>query len=138
MGVRGVQCLIGVCGGSAEIPCVSIQTILGLVFAPVGWLLGFTGDEILKAGSLIATKLALNEMVAYSELLTAGLSERAFILMTYVLCGFANFSSIGIQVGGIGALAPEKKHVLAELGIYAVIGGTLSTMLSAFIAGLFV
>jgi CNT family concentrative nucleoside transporter len=130
--------LLELCGFMCELPCVSIQMLLGILFAPFGWLLGLTGAEIIKAGSLIGTKLALNEMVAYSELLTLGLSERAVILMTYVLCGFANFSSIGIQVGGIGALAPEKRHVLAQLGVYAVVGGTLSSLLSAFIAGLFV
>lgn len=137
-GCQSANYLLELCGATCELPCISIQMLLGVLFAPVGWLLGLAGDEIIKAGALMGTKLALNEMVAYSELLASGLSERAVILMTYVLCGFANFSSIGIQVGGIGALAPEKKHMLAELGIYAVVGGTLSTLLSAFIAGLFV
>ena len=89
-----------------------------------------------SAGTLIGTKIAVNEMVAYSTMVTMNLSERATTLLTYALCGFANFSSIGIQLGGIGALVPERRVLLSKLGLYAVLAGTLANLLSAFIAGL--
>ena len=119
-----------------HIPVLSLQIILGWLFASFGWLLGLTGYEMQSAGTLIGTKIAVNEMVAYSTMVTMNLSERATTLLTYALCGFANFSSIGIQLGGIGALVPERRVLLSKLGLYAVLAGTLANLLSAFIAGL--
>jgi CNT family concentrative nucleoside transporter len=111
--------------------------IFAYVFAPFGVLLGFTGHEALAAGQLLGTKVAVNELVAYGELVQMpGLSERTINIMTYALCGFSNFSCIGIQVGGIGALVPTKRTWLTQLGLYAVLGGTLTNLLSAMIAGL--
>ncbi|HVW99950.1 MAG TPA: nucleoside transporter C-terminal domain-containing protein, partial [Candidatus Babeliaceae bacterium] len=92
--------------------------------------------EAYKIGQLLGTKVAVNEMVAYSMLLGMNLSNRAVNLVTYALCGFSNFSCIGIQIGGIGALAPEKRAWLSELGLYAVLGGALANLLSTFIVGL--
>jgi len=117
-------------------PGLSLAIIFSYVFAPVGYLLGFTGQEALKAGQLLGTKVTVNEMVAYLQMVDMQLSERAVSILTYALCGFSNFSCIGIQIGGIGALVPEKRQWLCELGLLAVLGGSLSNLLSAMIAGL--
>jgi CNT family concentrative nucleoside transporter len=119
-----------------QIPTVSIDYILSYIFAPFGYLLGFDGDEIFAAGRLIGTKIALNEAIAYSKMVALDLSERTKYILTYALCGFSNLSCIGIQIGGIGALVPDKRQWLTELGLYALLGGTLSNLLCAMIAGL--
>jgi CNT family concentrative nucleoside transporter len=124
------------CGQLGFASCITLQTIFGVVFAPFGWLLGLTGYEITAAGELIGIKVAVNEMVAYTQMVAMNLSPRAVALLTYALCGFSNFSCIGIQIGGIGALAPTKRAVLSELGFRAVLGGTLANLLSAMVAGL--
>lgn len=122
---------------SWRLPELTLNMIFSYVFAPFGVLLGFTGNEALAAGQLLGTKVAVNELVAYGEMVhMSGLSERTINIMTYALCGFSNFSCIGIQVGGIGALVPNKRHWLTELGLYAVLGGALTNLLSAMIAGL--
>ena len=89
-------------------------------------------------GQLLGTKLAINEFVAYTELVKAGLSERTVAVVTYALCGFANFSTIGIQIGGIGALVPSKRDWLSSFALLALLGGSLSNLLSAMVAGLFI
>lgn len=121
--------LSGCCG-------MSLNQIFAYLFSPFGYLMGFTSTEAFAAGQLIGTKVAINEMVAYGELVSMDLSDRAVSILTYALCGFSNFSCIGIQIGGIGALVPEKRKWLTELGLYAVLGGTLSNLLSAMIAGI--
>lgn len=123
-------------GSSVVVPCLSLQDILGVICAPIGWLMGFDGAELFAVGELVGIKVAVNEMVAYTTMLGMSLSDRAVALVTYALCGFSNFSCIGIQIGGIGALAPEKRPILAELGMRAVLGGALANLLSAFMAGL--
>lgn len=123
-------------GSTWQMPLLSLNMIFAYLFAPFAYLLGFTGNDALIAGQLLGTKLAVNEMVAYGQLGTMLLSERTIAILTYALCGFANFSSIGIQLGGIGPLVPEKRALLSELGLLAVLGGTLSNLLSAMIAGL--
>lgn len=117
---------------------LSIELIFSYILSPFGYLLGFTGTEAMEAGQLIGTKVAVNELIAYGQMVKMNLSPRAMDIITYALCGFSNFSCIGIQIGGIGALVPEKRHVLAELGLYAVLGGALSNLLSAMIAGLLI
>ena len=119
-----------------HIPVLSIQLVCSYLFLPFGYLLGFTGQEARLVSQLIGTKVAVNEVVAYSSMLAMPLSSRAVSLTTYALCGFSNFSCIGIQIGSIGALAPHKRHQLSELGLYAVLGGTMANILSALIAGL--
>ncbi len=114
----------------------SLDLILSYLFLPFGYLFGFTDADAMAASQLIGLKVAINEMIAYSKMVTLHLPERVMNITTYALCGFANFSSIGIQLGGIGALVPEKRHWLAELGMYAVLGGMLANLLSAMIAGL--
>ena len=120
---------------------LSLQAIFGFLFAPVAWLIGISSSEILEVGQLIGTKLFATEFFAFADLSTLqanGLSERSVYLATFALCGFANFMSIGIQIGGIGALAPTRRTELASLGIKALIGGTMASLLSASIAGLFI
>jgi CNT family concentrative nucleoside transporter len=119
-----------------SLPVVSLQSLFGIIFSPFGWLLGLSGTEITAAGELIGIKVSVNEMLAFTQMVGMGLSQRAIALLTYALCGFANFSCIGIQIGGIGALAPSKRAVLSELGFRAVLGGTLANLLSAMVAGL--
>ncbi len=116
--------------------------ILGLIFAPIAWLLGTPGDDILVMGQLLGQKTVINEFVAYAELQkiqagTVALSKKSLIIATYALCGFANFASIGIQIGGIGAIAPKQRKLLTELGIKALIGGTIASFLTAALVGMF-
>ena len=116
----------------------SMQQILGYVFAPVAWLLGVKYNDCRTIGNLLGTRLVLNEFIAFQQLgpLKTALDPRSFNIATYALCGFANFSSIAIQIGGIGALAPTRKSDLARLGLKAVAAGTMANFMSACIAGI--
>jgi CNT family concentrative nucleoside transporter len=116
---------------------LSLQAILGWVFGPIAWALGVPWKDSGTIGSLLGTRMVLNEFVAYSQLgaLKASLDPRSFTIATFALCGFANFSSIGIQLGGIGALAPSRRQDLARLGVRAMIAGTLANFVTATIAG---
>lgn len=121
--------------------CLSLEAILGFLFAPIALAIGAESGDVLQLGQLLGTKMVANEFVAYlqlGELNGAGsLSPKTMFLATFALCGFANFSSIGIQIGGIGALAPERRGDLASLGVKAMIGGTIASLLTASIAGMF-
>ncbi|HTG99683.1 MAG TPA: NupC/NupG family nucleoside CNT transporter [Vicinamibacterales bacterium] len=125
-----VNALLGLVG-------LSLQQIFGWVFAPVAWSMGVPWRDAPTIGNLLGTRMALNEFVAYSQLGTmkATLDPRSFTIATFALCGFANFSSIGIQIGGIGALAPTRRHDLARLGFRAMLAGTLANFVTATIAG---
>jgi concentrative nucleoside transporter, CNT family len=116
---------------------LSLQQIFGWVFAPVAWSMGVPWRDAPTIGNLLGTRMALNEFVAYSQLgpMKATLDPRSFTIATFALCGFANFSSIGIQIGGIGALAPTRRHDLARLGFRAMLAGTLANFITATIAG---
>ena len=116
----------------------SMQQILGYIFAPVAWLLGVKYNDCQTVGNLLGTRLVLNEFIAFQQLgpLKPALDPRSFTIATYALCGFANFSSIAIQIGGIGALAPTRKSDLARLGLKAVAAGTMANFMSACIAGI--
>ncbi|MGO8787080.1 MAG: NupC/NupG family nucleoside CNT transporter [Terriglobia bacterium] len=116
----------------------TLQSLLGYPLAPVAWLLGVPWKDAVTVGNLMGTKVVVNEFVAFSVLgpLRGHIAERSFTIATFALCGFANFSSIGIQIGGIGALAPTRKQDLARLGFKALIAGTLANYLAAAIAGL--
>jgi CNT family concentrative nucleoside transporter len=116
----------------------SLQALLGYPLAPIAWLLGVPWRDAAAVGNLMGTKVVVNEFVAFSMLgpLKGHIAERSFTIATFALCGFANFSSIGIQIGGIGALAPTRKQDLARLGFRALIAGTLANYLAAAIAGL--
>jgi CNT family concentrative nucleoside transporter len=115
----------------------SMQEILGRIFAPVAWLLGVTWNDCATVGNLLGTRLILNEFVAYVNLGTIGntLDPKSFVIATYALCGFANLSSVAMQVGGIGALAPSRRSDLARLGMKAMAAGTMANFMSACIAG---
>ncbi|HUL15435.1 MAG TPA: NupC/NupG family nucleoside CNT transporter [Terriglobales bacterium] len=116
----------------------SLQTVFGWIFAPVAWLIGVPWHEAPQIGNLLGTRMVLNEFVAFGELgpMKAALDPRTFTIATFALCGFANFSSIGIQIGGIGALAPEQRGQLAKFGIRAMLAGTMANLLSAAIVGM--
>ena len=116
----------------------SMQRTLGLVFAPLAWVMGIPWSECTLAGEILGTKTVLNEFVAFADLATRAddFSERSFTILTYALAGFANFSSIGMQIGGIGGIAPKRRSDLARLGLRAMIGGTLAAFMTACVAGL--
>lgn len=122
---------------------LSFQLILGYLFAPLTWLMGVCKEDMVLVGQLLGEKTILNEFVAYvslGELKMQGkfVEEKSIIMATYILCGFANIASIGIQIGGIGALAPQKKATLAKLGFKALIGGTLASLFTAVIVGILI
>lgn len=116
----------------------SLQQILAILFAPVAWALGVSWNDCATVGNLLGTRMVLNEFVAFVDLgkVRSMLQERSFVIATFALCGFANLSSIAIQIGGIGALAPSRKSDLARLGFKAMLVGTLANFMSACIAGL--
>lgn len=122
---------------------LSIEAILGTLFAPIMWLIGVPWDDLLPMGQLLGIKLAASEFVGYiqlAELKNAAneihfSSQKSIVMATYMLCGFANFASIGIQIGGIGGLAPNQRKVLSSFGFRAVLGGTIASLLSATLVG---
>jgi concentrative nucleoside transporter, CNT family len=125
----------------------SLQQVLGWVFSPIAWLIGIPWHDAAAIGNLLGTRMVLNEFVAFAELGKMNpanpvlgvpvLDPRSFTIATFALCGFANFSSIGIQIGGIGALAPEQRSQLAKFGIRAMLAGTMANLISASIVGIF-
>lgn len=123
--------------GAAWFPS-SLESIIGTLFAPIAWLIGIPWHDCVRVGDLLGTRMVLNELVAYSKLgaQKALLDPRSFTIATFALCGFANFSCIGIQIGGIGALAPKRKAEMARLGIRAMLAGTMANLMSASIAGM--
>ena len=118
----------------------SLDAVLGGIFAPIAWLIGIPWHEARRVGNLLGTRMVLNEIVAYSLLgaQKATLSARSFTIATFALCGFANLSSIGIQIGGIGALAPNRRNDLARLGLRAMLAGTMANLMSASIVGILI
>jgi len=116
----------------------SISTVLGFIFRPVAWLIGVSWKDAAAVGNLLGSRMVINELYAYTLLgaQKATLDPRSFTIATFALCGFANLSSIGIQIGGIGALAPNKRDTLAKLGFRAMIAGTMANLMSAAIVGL--
>jgi CNT family concentrative nucleoside transporter len=118
----------------------SLQTLFGTVLRPLAWLMGVPWTDAAKVGNLLGIKISLNELVAYgvlgSYMQEGVISARAAIISTYALCGFANFSSIGIQLGGIAAVAPRRRADLASLGLKAMVGGAIASWITATIAGM--
>ena len=125
-------------GGLPFVPG-SLGQILGYLFAPIAWLIGVPWHDCMAIGNLLGTRMALNEVIAYIGLGTqrAALDPRSFTIATFALCGFANLGSIGMQIGGIGALVPERRNDLARLGVRAMLAGTMANLISASIAGIF-
>ncbi|TKD52306.1 NupC/NupG family nucleoside CNT transporter [Sphingomonas baiyangensis] len=130
--------LLGVIGGWFGYPALSFQAVIGSVFQPIMYLLNIPWDEAGVAGGLFGTKLVLNEFVAFIELgrLGAELSPRTIAIVTFALCGFANFSSIAIQMAATGSLAPNQRPMIARLGVRALLAGSLANLMSAALAGL--
>ncbi len=125
---------------------LSLEMILGTIFSPVMWLIGIAKEDVMLMGQLLGIKLASSEFVAYTQLSILKdiasaphlMYNKSVIIATYMLCGFANFASIGIQIGGIGALAPDQRKTLSEFGLKAVLGGSLASLMSATIAGMII
>jgi CNT family concentrative nucleoside transporter len=113
--------------------------MLGYVMAPVCWLMGLPWDQALTAGSLMGVKTILNELIAYVQLAKLGpdaLDARSRLIMLYALCGFANFASLGIMIGGLGTMAPERRNEINALGVKSIVSGTLTTCLMGAIVGM--
>ncbi len=132
--------LLALFGSFIGVPGLSFELIMGYLFMPISFVMGVPWHEAHQVGVFLAKKLVLNEFVAYLDLnaVKDTLSERSVIISTYALCGFANFSSIAIQVGGIGTIAPQRKSDLAKLGVKSLVGGTLACLMTATIAGILI
>ena len=132
--------ILGKLGGFISVPDLSIELILGYLFSGFAWAMGVPSHEIVQAGSLMGTKLAANEFVAYlqlKEFIDAGtLDPKTIAIVSFALCGFANLGSLGIQIGGISALEPSRRKDLTQVAVRALIAGTLASYMSATFAGL--
>ncbi|HUH11681.1 MAG TPA: nucleoside transporter C-terminal domain-containing protein, partial [Longimicrobiales bacterium] len=140
-GTVGLTALLQDAGALAAGQTLTIQVLLGWLLAPLAWIMGVPWADAVQVGALMGIKTVLNEFVAYLELaglLAAGadLSPRSVVIATYALCGFANFSSIAIQIGGIGGIAPSRRSDLSRLGLRAMVGGTIAAFMTATMAGL--
>ncbi|WP_413362844.1 NupC/NupG family nucleoside CNT transporter [Lysinibacillus sp. 3P01SB] len=131
--------ILGGIGGWFGYENITLEGILGYVFAPLAFAIGVPWEEAVRAGSFIGQKLILNEFVAYSNFgpVIGDFTEKTGIIISFALCGFANLSSMGILIGGLGGMAPDKRSVIAKLAVKAVLAGTLASLLSAAIAGMF-
>jgi CNT family concentrative nucleoside transporter len=119
-------------GGEA----ITLQRLFGYVFRPVMWLIGIPGDEVATAAQLMGTKTVLNEFIAYVDLAKAQLSEHSRLVMTYAMCGFANFGSLGILIGGMGAMVPERRAEIVSLGLRSILSGTMAGCMSGAMVGM--
>lgn len=131
--------MVGGVGGLFGYPDITIEMMLGYVFSPLAFLLGVPAADVSIVASLIGEKLVLNEFVAYVDFvdLKDSMSEKSQVVTTFALCGFANLSAVAVLLGGLGGIVPERRHEIAELGLKAVAGGTLSNIMSAALAGFF-
>jgi concentrative nucleoside transporter, CNT family len=132
--------ILGWVGSWFGFPALSFELLIGYINAPIAWLMGIPWEDCVIAGSILGKKVVLNEFVGYLDLVgnKGNISERSSTILTYALCGFSNFSSIAIQLGGIGTMAPEKRAILSKYGLYSLLGGTLACYMTACIAGLFI
>lgn len=140
LGFVTISCnyILAFVGCSYILPIFSLNFIFSYLFAPIAYVMGFVGQEALTVGNLLGIKITANEFIAFSSMVTLPLSMRTQAILAYALCSFANFSCIGIQIGGIGVLVPEKRIWLSELGLRAVFAATLANITSAMIAGLLI
>lgn len=137
--------MVGGIGGLFGVENLTLDKILGYAFAPLAWVIGAPWAEAQAAGSFIGQKIVINEFVAYTEFINytkdsaqIALSDKTKAIVSFALCGFANLGSIAILVGGLSIMAPNRRGDIARLGVYALIAGTLSNLMSATIAGLFI
>jgi CNT family concentrative nucleoside transporter len=119
-------------------PALSLERIFGWVFSPLAWVIGVEWNDAQTVGMLLGKKVVLNELVAYDALrgMTGSLAPRSFTIATFALCGFANFASVAVQIGGIGGLVPSRRAVIAQYGLRCMIGGALTTLMTACFAGM--
>ncbi|MBW4562550.1 MAG: NupC/NupG family nucleoside CNT transporter [Mojavia pulchra JT2-VF2] len=140
--LAAVNALLGCLGGLVSLPQLSLQWILSFIMAPVAWLMGVPLADCRQVGALLGTKTILNEFIAFLDLKTliasGNISQRGIIIATYALCNFANIGSIGITIGGIAGMAPNRQHDLARMGVKSMIGGLLAGFITACIAGILV
>ena len=133
--------VLGALGGLVGIENLSFQRVLGLAFAPLAWLMGVPAADVTKVGSLLGVKTVLNEFIAYQELAVlvkdGAISRRAAVLASYALCGFANFGSLAILLGGLGGMAPSRRGEIASMGLRSILAGTLATLMAGCWAGIF-
>ena len=141
---EGINSVLG-----TSLPVLSLTSIFGYLLAPVAWLIGVPWEEASIAGGILGQKVMINEFVAYGDLIRyfpaniaesgmVELSSKTIAILSFALCGFANIASIAILLGGLGALIPERRQEIAKFGLIAVLGGTLSNLMSASIAGIFI
>jgi CNT family concentrative nucleoside transporter len=133
-----VNLILGLLPDIAEKP-VTLQRLLGFVMAPVTWLMGIPWSEARISGTLMGTKTVLNEFLAYLDLANlpkGALSERSRLIMTYAMCGFANFGSLGIMIGGMGAMAPDRRDDIVALGMKSIVAGTIATCMTGAVVGI--
>ncbi len=132
--------LLATVGGWVGVPDLTLQRVLGVALAPLAWLMGIPWEDAPKVGAMLGMKTILNEFIAYQELGSAiadgAIGQRAAVIASYALCGFANFGSLAILLGGLGGMAPERRHDVAQLGIRSIVGGTLATMMTGCVAGM--
>ncbi|SFL72904.1 NupC/NupG family nucleoside CNT transporter [Salibacterium qingdaonense] len=135
-----INLIVGLLGSAVGIESLTLEMILGYIFAPIAFMIGVPWGEALQAGSFIGQKLVVNEFVAYASFAPEieSFTEKSRVVITFALCGFANLSSMAIILGGFGSLVPERRNELAQLGLKAVLAGALTSLLSAAIAGMFV
>jgi CNT family concentrative nucleoside transporter len=129
--------LVGFVGAPLGIS-LTIEQMLGFLFAPLAWVIGIPWEECAKAGSLLGVKTVLNELIAYlqlSQIPAGALSERSRLILTYALCGFANFGSLGIMIGGMVAMVPARRAEIVSLGARTIVSGTLATLMTAAVVG---
>ncbi len=137
--VHLVNALLGMCLPDVAGQPITMERVLGMALAPVAWLIGIPWQEARLAGSLIGVKTVLNEFLAYiqlSKIPTDALSDRSRIIVTYALCGFANFGSLGIMIGGMGGMSPEKRPVIISLGMKSILAGTIATCMTGAVVGI--
>ncbi len=134
-----INAILGAVGGAFGVEALTLQQILGYLFAPIAFLIGIPWSEAIQAGSLLGQKLVVNEFVAYIDFVSIkeSLSAHSQVIITVALCGFANLSSMAILLGGLGVLAPSRRPDIARLGLKAVLAGTLSNFMSACLVGIF-
>jgi CNT family concentrative nucleoside transporter len=134
--------LVAMINAGLEFLGTSLQELMGYVLRPIAWAIGISWDEADTVGTLLGEKIALTELIAYAHMAeldgSAALSRRSAVIASYALCGFANFASIGVQIGGLGALAPERKRDVAEIAFKAMIAGAMATCMTAAIAGMLI
>lgn len=136
--VHLINLVLGIIPGPGGEP-ITIQRLLGYIMSPVTWLMGIPWSEARVTGSLMGIKTVLNELLAYQELSTLSsdvISERSRLIMTYAMCGFANLGSLGIMIGGIGAMAPERRHEIVNLGMKSIVAGTIATCMTGAVVGI--